>query len=67
MATQEKINYAELTPDELRRMVREKREGLFKMRFQSATAPLKNPKAIGATRRDIARLLTFLRQKGAEG
>jgi large subunit ribosomal protein L29 len=64
MAKKEKIDYRELSADELQVRLRESREKLFQMRFQSATAPLKNPHLISATRREIARLLTFLKQKG---
>ena len=60
----EKTDYRELTADELQQRLTESREKLFQLKFQSATAPLKNPKQITATRREIARLSTFLRQKG---
>ena len=59
-----KINFAELSETELRTHLVENKEKLFQMRFQSATAPLKNPHAISAARRDIARIHTALRQKG---
>lgn len=62
----ENIDYRELSIDELRSKLVESKEKLFQMRFQSATAPLKNPHLISATRRDIARLHTFLRQKGVK-
>jgi large subunit ribosomal protein L29 len=64
MAKKEKIDYRELSSDELRQRLEESREKLFQMRFQSTTAPLKNPKAISAMRREVARLLTFMKQKG---
>jgi large subunit ribosomal protein L29 len=64
MAKKEKINYAELTAEELRVKLAETRDQLFQLKFQSATAPLKNPHAITTARREIARLSTFLRQKG---
>jgi large subunit ribosomal protein L29 len=51
--------------EELNTKLEVARERLFQMRFQSATAPLKNPRQIAATRREIARALTFLRQKAA--
>lgn len=40
------------------------REGLFKARVRAATKELDNVMIISNTRRDIARLLTVLRQKG---
>lgn len=65
MAKKEKIDYKELSPDELRRMLLETQDKLFQLRFQHSTAPLKNPHEISAARKEIARLSTFLRQKGA--
>jgi large subunit ribosomal protein L29 len=63
MTKKEKINYAQLSADELQQRLGETREKLFQMRFQSATVPLKNPHAISGSRREIARLLTYLKQK----
>lgn len=40
------------------------REGLFKARVRAATKELDNVMIISNTRRDIARILTILRQKG---
>lgn len=40
------------------------REGLFKARVRAATKELDNVTIISNTRRDIARILTVLRQKG---
>jgi len=40
------------------------REGLFKARVRAATKELDNVMIISNTRRDIARILTVLRQKG---
>ncbi len=65
MAKKEKINFNEYTPDELNRSLAETKEKLFQMRFQNATAPLKNPNAISAAKRNIARILTALNQKSA--
>lgn len=63
MAKKEKIDYRELTPDELKTRLMEAKDKLFQMRFQSSTAPLKNPHLISITRREIARLLTALNLK----
>ncbi len=60
----EDLNYAGLSKEELEAKLGESRDRLFQLRFQNATAPLKNPREIRATRRDIARALTFLKQKG---
>jgi large subunit ribosomal protein L29 len=62
----EKIDYRELSEPELQTQLVENREKLFQLRFQGATAPLKNPHMISATRREIARLLTVLKQKGVK-
>jgi large subunit ribosomal protein L29 len=62
----EKIDYRELSDDELRQKLHESRDRLFQLRFSSATAPLKNPHEISATRREIARLLTVMNQKGTK-
>ncbi|HRY29528.1 MAG TPA: 50S ribosomal protein L29 [Elusimicrobiota bacterium] len=64
MAKKEKIDYRELSQDELRQRLVEAREKLFELRFQSTTAPLKNPHLVSTTRREIARLLTVIKQKG---
>lgn len=66
MAKKEKIDYRELSDDELRQRLTESKEKLFQLRFQSATAPLKNPHMISTTRREIARLYTILKQKGVQ-
>jgi len=42
------------------------REGLFKGRVRAATKELDNVMIIRNTRRDIARILTVLRQKGVK-
>jgi large subunit ribosomal protein L29 len=64
MAKKEKIDFKELSEDELRQRLAETNDKLFQMRFQSATAPLKNPHAIRAARRDVARICTAMRAKG---
>ncbi len=62
MAKKEKIEYAQLTEDELNARLAEAREKAFQLKFQNATAPIKNPHEISAIRREVARCLTFLRQ-----
>ena len=64
MAKKKKENFREMSPDELRTKLLESKEKLFQLRFQSATAPLKNPHVLRELRRDIARAHTFLKQKG---
>jgi len=41
------------------------REELFKMRFQSSTEKLANPARIGQIRRQVARILTLQKERGA--
>ena len=53
-----------LSVDELLTRLHQLREGLFKARVRSATRELDNIMLIQNTRRDIARILTILRQKG---
>ncbi|HDH63245.1 MAG TPA: 50S ribosomal protein L29 [Firmicutes bacterium] len=53
----------ELSIDELERKLEELRRELFNLRFQQATHQLKNPVRIRLVRRDIARILTILKEK----
>lgn len=60
---------AELRPipdDELRHRLEEAREELFNLRFQLATGQLDNPVRIKEVRRDVARILTVLRERELE-
>lgn len=61
---QDEIRWQDLTADELRVKLNDGREKLFDLKFKNTTAPLKNPREIRAVRKDIARALTILRQKG---
>ena len=53
----------EMTPDEIRGRVTELREELFNLRFRNSMRQLDNPLKIRAGRRELARLLTVLREK----
>lgn len=56
------------TVDELRQRVTELREQLFHLRFRNNLRQLDNPLEIREGRRELARVLTTLRQKeGAKG
>jgi len=55
----------ELTVDELKKRVEELRRELLLSRIAKAKQQLKNPLKVRYLRRDIARVLTLLRQKGA--
>jgi large subunit ribosomal protein L29 len=55
----------ELSADDLQAKQTELREQLFKLRFQKAIGQLDNEKKLGETRREIARVLTVLKEKQA--
>ena len=56
-----------LTRDELEQRLREAREELFNLRFQHKTGQLSNPLRIREVRKDVARLLTLLREGAGAG
>ena len=53
----------ELSAEEIRARVQELREELFNLRFRNAMKQLDNPLKIRESRREMARLLTVLREK----
>ncbi|HEB76799.1 MAG TPA: 50S ribosomal protein L29 [Nitrospirae bacterium] len=53
-----------MTVDELLQKEKELRKELFNLRFQQATGEIQNPKRIRAVRKDIARILTVISEKG---
>jgi large subunit ribosomal protein L29 len=54
---------AMLDGDELTARLGESRRELFNLRFQLATGQLDNPSRIGQVRREVARMLTVLRDR----
>ncbi|MDR2513983.1 MAG: 50S ribosomal protein L29 [Christensenellaceae bacterium] len=52
-----------MTNDELNTQLKELKTELFNLRFQMATGALQNPISIRETRRNIARVMTLLRQR----
>lgn len=52
----------EMSPDEMRRKAKDLKETLFTLRFQHATGQLENPRKLGQTKKDIARVNTIIRQ-----
>ena len=54
--------YRELTREELERTARELREELFNLRFRVSTQKLDNPLRLRYLKRDLARVLTVLRE-----
>jgi large subunit ribosomal protein L29 len=55
----------ELNAGEIQARIAELREEQFRLRFRSATETLEEPLRLRAVRRDIARLLTVLREKSS--
>ena len=52
-----------LADDELVTRLREAKEELFNLRFQSATGQLDNNRRLQVVRRDIARIYTVMRER----
>ena len=53
----------EMTGEELRRESRELRRALFNLRLAQAIGQLEKPHKLSAARRDLARVLTVLRER----
>ncbi len=53
----------ELPDDELRQKFSEGKEELFNLRFQVVTGQLDNPQRIKEVKREIARVLTVMRER----
>ena len=54
-----------MSPDELGAKLKELKGELFNLRFQHAINQLDNPHKIADVKKDIARVLTILREKNA--
>jgi large subunit ribosomal protein L29 len=57
----------EMGPDDIRTRVGELREELFNLRFRNTMKQLDNPLKIRESRREMARLLTVLKEKDSAG
>ena len=57
----------ERSDDELRTTLGDLEEQLFKLRFQKSTGQLENSIKIREVRKDIARVLTVINERQAEG
>jgi large subunit ribosomal protein L29 len=57
--------FREQTVDELREKERELAEQLFALRLQQVTGQIENPAKLRLVRRDLARVMTVLREKQA--
>ena len=54
-----------LSVDELNEKLAELKDELFKLRFQHAINQLDNPHKLADVKKDIARVMTVIRQKNA--
>ena len=63
MARDKASGLRELTADEIHARVAELREELFNLRFRNTMKQLDNPLKIREGRREMARLLTVLKEK----
>ena len=59
--------YRERSDDELRKTLGDLEDQLFKLRFQKSTGQIENPIKIREVRKDIARVLTVMNERRAEG
>jgi large subunit ribosomal protein L29 len=55
-----------LGDQDLVQAVKEAREEAFGLRFRHATGELENTAGLGASRRDLARLITIARERGID-
>jgi len=53
----------DLSPDEIHARAAELREELFNLRFRNSMKQLDNPLKIRESRRELARLMTVMREK----
>lgn len=56
----------DLTPDEIKIKIKEKKMELMGLRIKLSMRSLDNPKKIMEGKRDLARMLTILKEKGAK-
>jgi len=63
MATTKASDLRELSVEQLEAKLAEAREESFRLRFRSATEAIDNPMRFRLLRREIARILTVLRQR----
>ncbi len=60
------VDLRQLSLQELKKRLADEREALANLRFQLATSQLESPIKVRSTRRDIAKLVTVIRQKERE-
>lgn len=59
------VDLRKMSVEELKKALKDARESNFNLRFKHATAQLEKVSDLPATRRDVARILTILKEKGA--
>ena len=59
------IEIRKMTAEELEAKLKELKSELFNLRFQHAINQLENPHRIADVKKDIARVMTILREKNA--
>ena len=57
--------YHDMTTDELKAKFLNLKNELFNLRFQHSTGQLKNPLSLNSVKKDIARVLTILKEREA--
>ena len=60
------VDVHNLKDDELVAKLVDAKQEAFNLRFRHATGELENTAGIGASRRDVARLITVARQRGID-
>jgi large subunit ribosomal protein L29 len=65
LVKEQKDQARDLTPDEVRNKEREISDQLFRLKFQHASGQTETLRKIRELRRDIARVKTILRERGA--
>ncbi len=63
----QKNNFSELSVEELVSKAKELEEQLFKLKMQKETGQLANTALVSLTRKDLARVKTFHKQKANSG
>ena len=59
------VDIRQMTVEELNAKLKELKSELFNLRFQHAVNQLENPHRIADVKKDIARVMTILREKNA--
>lgn len=63
MAMRKASEFRRLSVTDLREELKRQRDGLFKLRYRMATQQVDDTKAIWKVRKEIARIVTVLREK----